>query len=81
MLPAPYIAQYLCRLSFVPISIREPQLVCDFFLMLVVAMNVLLRTLEAGMTHLELYFHGGSSLPVQRRCVVVPQAVGAELGI
>ena len=81
MLPAPYIAQYLCRLSFVPISIREPQLVCDFLLMLVVAMNVLLRTLEAGVAHLELDLNRRSSLPVERRCIIVSQAVGAELWI
>ena len=72
MLPAPYIPRYLCRLSFVPISIREPQLVCDFLLMLVVAMNVLLRTLEAGVAHLELDLNRRCPLPVQRCCIVVP---------
>lgn len=42
--------------------------------------SVLLRALEAGMAYLTLYLHRGSSMRVQRRGVVVFQAVGAELG-
>lgn len=71
-LPRPVYCQNLRSLGFVSIPIGESQLVCDFLLMLVVAMNVLLRTLEAGVAHLELDLHGGSSLPIQRRCIVVP---------